>query len=340
LNSLFRLPAIKRKNPGETEQYVYPEANKDTVPQAESSFVDVFLSPALKVKSEDTKQFSNRLQDTANFLNSNVFFNHWIRTDDVLRPSVLVKAWNRNAAIICETGATGIDFVIPVMMERSHNLPQASQLGRCTKPWNEDQQKAASKLISYILIQTRDRESSGSCDRLSEMIDTVPLKRGLNKHPNFVDHDPQNIFLSILLDFRLEQVKRPWFELIWTRCALEAKHKEALSKVASLQKSVKDTKALTSLALQKAQTEENVCKTRIDIATHQIPIASYGLNGATFKCLETRPRLTARLQELLTATIAPLHNLLGSVRKELLESRVCVWGADRRVGEPSIAQVE
>ena len=172
------------------------------------------------------------------------------------------------------------------------------------------------------------------------MIDTVPLKRGLNKHPNFVDHDPQNIFLSILFDFSLKPAKRPSLELIWTRCALEDKYKEALSKFASLQKSVKDQKTPTSPALRKAQTELNVFKTRINIATHQIHIVSYGLDGSTFKCLETRPRLTAKLKELLKATVDPLYNLQGSVRTELLESRICVWGADLRVGEPSIAQVE
>jgi hypothetical protein len=341
LNSLFRPPeppTIKRKHTDGNEQHVYPD--EDTVPPAESSFVDVFLSPALKMKSEDTQHFSNHHQDMAQFLNSHIFFNHWIRTDDVLSPSVLVKAWNRNAAIMCESGATGIDFVIPVMMEWSHNLPEASQLGRCTKPWDEDQQKAASKLVSYVLIQTKNRKSSTSGDRLAEMIDTVPLKRGLNKHPNFVDHDPRNIFLSILFDFRIKPPTRPSLELIWTRCALEAKHQEALSKVASLQKSVKDKKTPTSPALQKAQTELNVFKTRINIATHQIPVVSYGLDGSAFKCLETRPRLTAKLQELLTATVDPLYNLQGSVRMELLESRICVWGADRRVGEPSLAQVE
>jgi hypothetical protein len=299
----------------------------DSVPEADSSFVDEFLSPALKIKSEDTRHFTNpnSKAEIAKFMKSHIFFNHWIRTDDVLRPSVLVKAWNRNVAIMCESGATGIDFVIPVMMEWSHAEPEASKLGGCTKPWNEDQQKAASRLISYILIQTKNRKGSSSGDKVEEMIDAVPLKRGLSKPPNFVDHEPQN------------PVKRPSLELIWTRSTLEAKHKEAIGKLMAVQKTVKDKK---SPAYTKASTDIGVAKTRVAIATQQIPIVAYGLDGLTFKCLETRPRLTTKLNELLTANVDPVYQLQGIVKLELLESRVCISDADRRRNEPDVAQVE
>lgn len=339
LNSLFRSPeppAVKRKRTDDAHK-ANPEVDEDSIPPAESLFVDDFLNPGLKIKSEDTKHLTNRQAAIGKFLNSHIFFNHWIRTNDVLRPSVLIKAWNRNAAIMCENGATGIDFVIPVMMEWSHNTPEASQLGKCTKPWDEEQQRAASKVISYVLIQTKNRKSSCSGERLDDIIDAVPLKRGLSKHPNFVDHDPWQPFLSILFDFRVTPARRPSLELTWTRCALEAKLQQAVSKVTGLQKSVKDKK---SPVLQKAQTESNVLKARVNIATHQIPIVSYGLNGSAFKCLETRPRLTAKLNELLTVPVDPLYDLRGPVRLELLESRACVSDADRRMGEPSIAQVE
>ena len=243
LDSLFRIPGgphIKRKHIDKAQQSALVDGDKDSVPEVDTSFVDVFLSPALKVKSDDTRHLTNNKSQAniAKFLNSNIFFNHWIRTDDVLRPSVLVQAWNRNAAIMCESGATGIDFVIPVMMEWSHNDPQASKLGGCTTPWDEDQQIAASQLISYVLIQTKNRKSSTSGDRLAEMIDAVPLKRGLNKHPNFVDHEPQNPFLSVLFDFRVKPAERPSLELTWTRGTLEARHKNAVAKFMSIQKVV------------------------------------------------------------------------------------------------------
>jgi hypothetical protein len=338
LNSLFRVPqgpAIKRKHLNDEQQPPPEEANMDSVPKADSSFVEIFLDPALK-KSEHTRHLTNP-KSIDRLMRSHVFFNHWIRTEAVLRPSVLVKAWNRNAAIMCENGATGINFVIPVMMDWSHAEKEASKLGSCTKPWDEDQQKAASRLISYILIQTKTRQSSSSGDRLDEMIDAVPLKRGLNKHPNFVDHEPQNPFLSVLLDFRVKPARRPSLELTWTRRPLEAKCREATAKFMEVQKTVKDK---NSSEYTKASTELNAAKTRVTIATHQIPIVAYGLDGSTFKCLETRPHLTFKLNELLTANVDPLYQLQGIVRRELLESRVCISDADCRPNEPDVAQVE
>jgi hypothetical protein len=219
------------------------------------------------------------------------------------------------------------------MMEWSYNEPKASKLGGCTKPWDEEQQKAASPLISYILIQTKNRKSSSSGERLNDMIDIVPLKRDLNKHPNFIDHETHNPFLSMLLDFRVRPAKRPSLELLWTRRPLEAKQKEAIAKI----KLVKDK---TSSEYLKASAESNVAKTRVSIAMHQIPIVAYGLDGSTFKCLESRPRLTSKLNKLLTANVDPIDQLEETVRRELLESRVCISNVDRRLSEPEIAQVE
>ena len=50
------------------------------------------------------------------FLSGYVFFNHFIRVEVKVSIPMLVHAWNRGAAIMCQTGAKGIDYVIPVIL--------------------------------------------------------------------------------------------------------------------------------------------------------------------------------------------------------------------------------
>lgn len=334
LNSLLRRPGRpdKRKHShhDETVKLETDGRSDDTVPLADSAFVDEFLLPSLK-PSEDTKHVSGpeKLKQITRLLDSTIFFNHWIRTDEVVRPSLLVKAWNRNAAIMCQTGATGIDFVIPIMMSRSNLTVDASNLGKCTSStWTEDQQAAASNVISYLLIRSKNRKASTNPERVDDMIDVVPIDRDLGKHPNFVDHEPKNFYLSVLLDFRVKPVRRESAEMLWTRATLEARHKTALEKVAAVKKSERAAgkELATSEPLAKAEQAAKILGKRVKIAERQIPLVSFGLDGSSFKCLETRPHLTAKLNELLTATVDPLMVLEGPVRAELLEGRVCVFG--------------
>jgi hypothetical protein len=145
-NALLRRPSDKRRRGNDG---ALPPA-EDKRPGSDDSFVSQLLLPNLKNAStryEDTKHITSLKVDS--LLEGTVFFNHWIRSDQILRPSVLVKAWNRGAALMCKDGATGIDFVIPVMMPSSHLASDSKSLGKCTGPkWTTEQEKVSSRLIS------------------------------------------------------------------------------------------------------------------------------------------------------------------------------------------------
>jgi hypothetical protein len=223
LNSLFffREPVKpeKRKRPDDRQNVEVEPAQKTTaaVPPADC-FTEGFLLPALK---SNDHLFS--------FLDGTIFFNHWIRTEEVLRPSVLVKAWNRNAALMCKELATGIDFVIPAMrsLSPSEIMDAESRLGKCTMgKWTDPQQAAASEVISYILIQTKNRITAKPGERLADMVNTVPLDRRLTTRPNFVQHEPRHPFLSILFDFRVKRGRAPnTVHLLPTVSCLQRAHK-------------------------------------------------------------------------------------------------------------------
>jgi hypothetical protein len=336
LNSLFRQPGkpLKRKLPeaSDASQKVKAETEtaKDDVPPADDSFTTQFLFPTLKSKFSKTHHIPE--DKISSFLDGTIFFNHWIRTQEILRPLVLVKAWNRNAALMCKDGGIGVDFVIPVMRKWSQEIKDAeTRLGKCTQAkWTDDQQAAASEVISYILIQTKNRTSSTTSDRLDEMVKAVPLDNHLNTRPNFLQHEPQHPFVSILFDFHVKPPQRDPAELLWTVSDREYAHKAATGKAASLKEVAAaekdpDKKVEAAKEAKKALDDVKIAQTRINIAKYQIPIVSFGLDGTAFKCLETRPRLAVKLNQLLTV-VDPLDKLEGPLRMELLESRVCISG--------------
>jgi hypothetical protein len=328
LNALFRRPSDKRKL--ENDGALLPAEDKHPTPDA--SFVSQCLLPSLKnasTRDEDTKHLKSIKVDT--LLEGTVFFNHWIRTDQTLRPSVLVKAWNRCAALMCKEGATGIDFVIPVMMRSSHLQPEATSLGKCTGPkWTTEQERASSRLISYILIQTKNRKSTSSPMRMSAMIDCVPLGKTLNAKPNFLDHNPQNPFISVLFEFRAKKPrKRESVEILWTRAAISQKvngHKVALDKAKAGVATSDRARIKKEQAIERAEKDLHASTAHYNLAKFQVPLVAYGLDESAFKCLETRPLLKAKLNDLLIMTTEPLDRVEGAVKLELLESRACVFG--------------
>jgi hypothetical protein len=337
LNSLFQLPrkALKRKHDSDDGQKVRTElANEieDRAPRPNDSFTENFLRAALESPYRDNQHMLEQKDEIRDFLDGNVFFNHWIRTKEVLRPSVLVKAWNRNAALMCKDGATGIDFVIPVMRNWSQEIQAAeTRLGKSTTgKWTDEQQAAASGVISYILIQTKNRTKSSSNERLAEMVNIVPLGRNLGTHANFVQHEPQGPFLSILFDFRIRTPSgQAPVELLWTLPNRTAALNEAGLKATQLQNNAaRETDPQKNVESKEkaknAADAEKIARTRVSIAKYQIPIVSFGLDGRAFKCLETRPGVVKKLNQLLTVSVDPLDKVSGALRKELLESRCCI----------------
>ena len=91
------------------------------------------------------------------FLNGNVFFNHFVRVEVKLTIPMLVHAWNRGAAIMCQTGAKGIDFVIPVILPALQGNDM--DFGPLHDEWTYDQCRTASRRVSYILINSRNYET-------------------------------------------------------------------------------------------------------------------------------------------------------------------------------------
>jgi hypothetical protein len=220
-----------------------------------------------------------------------------------------------------------------VMRSWSEIKASEPSLGKCTtEVWTEEQQAAGSKVISYILIQMQNRTDSSSSDRLDDMMKAVPLNEGLNKHPNFVQHRPEHPFLSILFDFRVRPVRKEPVEMLWTVSTLQDARKAAVKKAVSDGKIAAGTKpAKTSQAkaeeiAEKSLVAAEAAKTRVKIAKYQIPIVSFGLDGTAFKCLETRPQLANKLNDLLCVSVDPLDKLKGPPKRELRESRVCITG--------------
>jgi hypothetical protein len=120
-----------------------------------------------------------------------VFFNYFIAVTTKLRPSTLLKAWNRGAAIISESQTEGIDFVIPVVVKNAAKKVMAS-FGRLFGEWTKEQEMGANAVIGYILIQTKNRkEAPASKWSMGDCI--------LNEK-NLLNHHPSNPFISILME--------------------------------------------------------------------------------------------------------------------------------------------
>jgi hypothetical protein len=133
--------------------------NSDDNPKADNSFVKYVEAEAelQKVFSRDMQKEA-RLGSVKHLLHGHIFFNHFVRTETKLRPSLLLKAWNRGAAIMSRTGATGVDFVIPVVKGGKYE-----GFGPFIGPWSDEQEEAAESVIWYILIQTKTAGNLSVC---------------------------------------------------------------------------------------------------------------------------------------------------------------------------------
>jgi len=94
------------------------------------------------------------------FLNGKVFFNHFVRIEVKITIPMLVHAWNRGAAIMCQTGTKGIDYVLPVILPVRDG--DEIEFGPLHDEWTEDQCRAASRRVSYIFINSRNYESAAA----------------------------------------------------------------------------------------------------------------------------------------------------------------------------------
>jgi len=167
--------------------------NADQVPSPDNpSSISYIVQQARTAKITIAQE--DHEEELKTLLSGKVFFNHFVALDTKLRPSILLKAWNRGAAIMTKAHTEGIDFVIPVVVK---DVPKEvlESFGPLFGEWTEEQEKAADTVITCILIQTQNHLKADAAKwALSECI---PDK---NK---FDYYNPSNPFVSILMELGL-----------------------------------------------------------------------------------------------------------------------------------------
>jgi hypothetical protein len=76
---------------------------------------------ATKTGADGVSAYGRCLRDLNVLKRSKVFLTHWVSINTKLRPSILLKAWNRGAGIITKANTEDIDLVIPVMLKPNSN---------------------------------------------------------------------------------------------------------------------------------------------------------------------------------------------------------------------------
>jgi hypothetical protein len=109
-------------------------------------------------------------------LDGRVFFNHWVVLEyPQIRPSTIVKAWNRCAALVAKDGVRGVDFLIPVLLNEE-SIPEADrkqfeELQLFGRPWTIDNERFAERFVSYILRPKADWiRFPGSAEPISRIV--------------------------------------------------------------------------------------------------------------------------------------------------------------------------
>jgi hypothetical protein len=315
--------------------------SSDGVPIPDDSFVDKFLEPdakQLKVFGPETPPSvtSNTLKG---LLHGQVFFNHFIRTETVLRPSLLMKAWNRGAGVMTRTGATGVDFVIPVVMSGKF---KDDEFGPFIGAWSDEQEKSADGAIFYILIQTKSRKDAYPSDVRKALINCIPITMKHRPHdplPNFTKHNPKNAYISILMEFGLERQgeKRVQLMKVIDYAGLKEKQEAITKKEKAVEQHRKDmenesqSKKLKEMEkeLQKLKEDYEIELFWLPIREKRLSIVAYGLTRYTYKCLENRPNVTRMLHELAQPYLNSLRGLAPNRAAALRAGRHIMIHPDR-----------
>ena len=104
-----------------------------------------------------------------------------------------MKAWNHGAAIMTKANTEGIDFVIPIVLPKGKNDPQTLlNLGPLYGLWSLEQEEAASKVIAYIVIDSKNIQSMSEND-----VDKAAKKCKPTK-ANFLFHQPINPYITLV----------------------------------------------------------------------------------------------------------------------------------------------
>ena len=242
-----------------------------------------------------------------------VFFNHFVWVETTIRPSTLVKAWNRCAAIMTKVGAIGVDFTIPVILAGKSTVE--NELGPMFGAWSDKQEQIADSVVAYILIQTKNRNGSSPGVVKACLMNCIPITSKDQNHPvpNFMAHRPSNPFVSILMELGCVREGESRVQVINTTDYDAFQKREADFKQRS---SGQDQNPILASKKSKAaetiKREERIIendRNRLRIRELQLPIVAYGLDAETYKCLEGRGRVIRLLNQLLDETRNPVRGL-------------------------------
>ena len=263
-----------------------------------------------------------------------VFFNHFIWAETTIRPSTLVKAWNRCAAIMTKVGAVGIDSIIPVIIP--NRLIKGSELGPMFGAWSDKQEQIADAVLAYILIQTKNRIDLSPGGVKACLMNCIPITSQDQNHPipNFMMHKPSNPFVSILMELgcvregesRVQIINTVDYSAFQTRevelekLMSDFKNQQAELNADMLQQTShqdqspmvapkKSKKLVTAETIKKAERILENERDRLRIRERQLPMVAYGLDAGTYKCLEGRGSVVRLLNELLDDKRNPVRGL-------------------------------
>lgn len=175
-----------------------------------SRFLDHLLAAPSGATSFSTSLEAGALhvdeKELQRFLNGYVFFNHFIRVEVQLSADLLVKLWNRGAAIQPVGNCEAFDHVIPVMLAQVDETPA---LGPLYGKWTDREKREASNHVSVILLNSRNHKNPSGKEHAAAAIQLTPSNYA--DYTTFVgggdsifsSHDggPTSVYLSILQSF-------------------------------------------------------------------------------------------------------------------------------------------
>ena len=144
-------------------------------------------------KASQKKSAADKIQEKVRTIaDGSVFFNHFECLNTKLRPSILIKAWNKGAALMTKANTPGIDFVIPVLLKKDDTENVELGLGPLSGEWTLEEEKRASSIIAYILIDAKNDLSMTNAT-----IQKAAEKCRPTNH-NFLYHKQSNPFISFV----------------------------------------------------------------------------------------------------------------------------------------------
>jgi hypothetical protein len=153
-----------------------------------------------------TEHSALNFEDLNRFMFGHVFFTHFIQVECTVSMAMLVRAWNRGAAIMCQAYNPQFDHIIPVMLEGA----DCRKFGHLYDSWNEEQLEEARCSMSYILIDSKNYSNKTNWRTYVGGIIPQPA----DEH-NIIQHNLRgglpikNVYVSMVQDFGVRLDNEP-----------------------------------------------------------------------------------------------------------------------------------